>query len=101
MKVTVRMLKAKGACSNQVELFKSLFPNGVEVTEEVCVANADNFDWNWAANNLLTPLQLAKYQRIEAPARADFKRITASARAEYKRITASAFAKAALKGTNK
>ena len=44
MKVTVALLKRKGACSDQVKTFKELFPKGVEITEEVCVGAADKFN---------------------------------------------------------
>ena len=57
MKITARLLKFKGACKEQVEKFKELFPDGVEVTESLCVIHAQDFNWDWAAYNLL-PLEL-------------------------------------------
>ena len=49
MKITVKMLKAKHACSDQVELFQSLFPKGVEPTKALCRKHAEKFNWDWAA----------------------------------------------------
>ena len=93
MKVTVTLLKRKGACSEQVALFKELFPKGVEITEEVCVGVADKFNWNWAAENLLSVPAYAEYQRVTVPAYAEYQRVRAPAYAEYERVTAPADAK--------
>ena len=55
MKITKHLLQSKGACASQVALFAETFPHGTEITEAVCLAVADKFDWNWAAQNLLPP----------------------------------------------
>ena len=53
-------------------------------------------DWMlWLRNKGVwdfTPVQLAEYERITAPALAEYMRTTAPALAEYKRITAPALA---------
>ena len=95
MKVTSRLLKSKGACESQVELFAGLYPKGVAVTEAVCVAVFDKFDWNWAALNLLSEAASAEYERVGAAAWAEYGRVTAPAWAEYERVTASAFGRLA------
>jgi hypothetical protein len=38
-----------------------LFGESVEVTEELSIYHADDFDWYWAANNLLSPEAQSKY----------------------------------------
>src|SRR5208282_5495044 len=72
MHLTYRKLKLAGACSQQLERFRELFPDGVDVTAAVCASVAKEFDWDWAAMNLL-PLRLrADYEAKLAPLRADY-----------------------------
>ena len=92
MKITKRLLQSKGACASQVALFAETFPHGTEITEAVCLAVADKFDWNWAAQNLLPPKSDAEYQRVCAPADAECQRVRAQAYAEYQRVRAQAYA---------
>lgn len=98
-KITLRILKAKGACESQCKRFAALFPDeGVEITEALCIKHADEFNWDWAAQHLLKAPALAEYERVRASAWAEYERVTASASAEYKRVMASAFAKIYLEG---
>jgi hypothetical protein len=102
--LTLATLKAKGACADQCALFRSKFGDSVDVTPELCVSVAAQFDWGWAACNLLTAPALADYERATAaawadydrakaaPARADFERATAAAWADYERARAAAWA---------
>ena len=53
MKVTLKQLKRLNACKDQYDLFASLGLDGVEITGELCIKHAQDFDWNWAAHNLL------------------------------------------------
>ena len=97
MKITLRNLKAKGACEEQVALFKETFGQSVEVTEETCdKAVKAGIDFNWASANLLSRTQLAEYQRIEGPAWAEYQRIRGPALAEYERIRGPAFYQASM-----
>ena len=57
MFITAELLESKNACSRQVLLFKSLFPKGTEVTRELCLRYAQNFDFYWASKHLLTERQ--------------------------------------------
>ena len=68
MKITIRLLKSKGACSEQLEKFKELFPKGVVLTEALCIKHANEFDWDWSAENLLTPTARKLYDETRAPA---------------------------------
>ena len=97
-KITLRILKAKGACESQCERFATLFPKGVEVTEALCIKHADEFDWDWGAQHLLRAPAWSEYEYVKAPASAEYERVVASAWAEYKRATASVFAKIYLEG---
>jgi len=92
MKITKRMLQAKGACASQVTLFAETFPHGTEITEAVCLSVDDKFDWNWAAQNLLSPKADAEYQRVRAQADAEYERVRAQADAEYERVRAQVYA---------
>lgn len=54
MKITSEMLMMLGACDEQTDRFTEAFPFGVpEVTEELCVRHADDFEWCWAVGELL------------------------------------------------
>ena len=78
MKITKHLLRSKGACASQVALFAETFPHGTEITEAVCLAVADKFDWAWAAQNLLSPKSYAEHQRVCAPAYAEYQRVCAA-----------------------
>lgn len=53
MKITPEMLRDLKACEDQYNLFVELFPDGVEITEELCVRHAQDFDFEWVAQHLL------------------------------------------------
>jgi hypothetical protein len=90
MRITLQQLTDKDACQEQVDLFRALFGDSVDVTEELCASVAGKFDFDWAASSLLAPSARAEYKRATAPAWAEYKRATAPAWAEYKRATAPA-----------
>jgi len=88
--ITLRMLREREACDKQVELFRSLFGDAAQVTEDAAVAVADRFNWDWAASNFLTAAALTEYDRVGAAARAEYDRVRAPALAEYDRVGAAA-----------
>ena len=92
--LTLATLKKKGACKEQVALFRKMFGRSVEITEALCVEHAAVFSWGWAAENLLTAPAWAKHERVTAAALAECHRVTAPAWAEYDRVTAAAWARA-------
>lgn len=47
--ITVEQLEDADACESQVELFREKFGGFVELTEELCVQHAQEFDFGWAA----------------------------------------------------
>jgi len=87
MKLSVERLRQLRACPEQVAVFVELFSSEIDVTEELAVEHLDTFDWNWAAEHLLT-----------APAWAEYERVTAPAWAEYERVRACTFARLYGKG---
>jgi hypothetical protein len=66
--ITLKSLQRLHACKPQVALFQELFGESVEVTEELCVKHARDFDWCWAAEHLLTKTQQGVYDEATAPA---------------------------------
>ena len=78
-KITARLLQSKGACANQVAKFRETFPRGVVPTVELAEQHASAFDWNWAAEHLLSPAAWAEYKRVRASALAEYERVVARA----------------------
>jgi hypothetical protein len=89
-KLTLKTLIAKGACKDQVELFKAAFGGRVDVTVALCVKHAGQFDWSWAARNLLSEAGRTDYDRARAPAWADYERAIVEASADYDSATVEA-----------
>ena len=107
MIITAKKLESLGTCADQVELFRHLFGERQKVTVALCRKHAANFDWDWAAANLLSAPARKAYQEAMAPARKAYDDATASARKAcqeatanawkaYQEATAEAFAKAAM-----
>lgn len=84
MKITKTLLRRKRACANQLALFIATFPDGVDVTEAVCVSVADKFHWGWAAHNLLPEPLWDDYDAKRATLRADYEAKVATLWADYK-----------------
>jgi hypothetical protein len=51
--VTWRTLQQLGSCGTYVERFRDRWPEGTIITKEICVENYDDFEWGWAASQLL------------------------------------------------
>ena len=90
--ITLRQLDAKGACQDQRNKFKEIFGSQVEVTLDLCIKHAQDFDFNWAVNHLLSSTARAEYERVTASASLEYTRVTAPAWAEDARVRASAWA---------
>ncbi len=90
MKITYRALKLAGACSKQLNEFKQRFGESVDVTEEACVAVSQEFNWDWAARNLLSQPAWKVYDDAKAYARKAYNDATAPARKAYNAATATA-----------
>lgn len=83
-KITLEDLVNRGACHNYRVKFRDLFGEEVEVTVELCVKYAQDFDWNWARDNLLgwgKPRD--DFDALEGPAYQEMTDVTDPAYKEY------------------
>ena len=106
MKITLKQLELKGACD--LDQFKKLFGNQVEITEENCflALNAHmNLDWvverfftapAWEAYDKATAPAWEAYVKATAPALEAYEKAKAPAWEAYRKAKASAFYKASL-----
>lgn len=86
MRITVKYLKRRGACAEQVALFREHYPNGANVTvPTVRKALRLGLNVGWLVPE---PLR-AEYERQSAPLRAEYDRQHALLLAEYDRQRAS------------
>jgi hypothetical protein len=92
MFITYEVLQAKDACEGQALRFKALFPDGCTVTAALCGTHTREFEWSWAAKNLLSPSARAEYEQACAPAWAGYEQARDTARAEYEQARALASA---------
>jgi hypothetical protein len=92
-RITVELLKAHGACSEEIEQFQELFPKGAPVSmRSFNKAREAGLDVFWTEILLAGPAR-AEYERVTGPARAKYQRVTEQAWAEYERLTGPARAK--------
>lgn len=68
MKITVNMLKARRSCKPQVELFKAMGFDGVEITKRLCATQSRVFDWMGSACALLSTEQETKFYKLSSAA---------------------------------
>ena len=78
--LTLSQLKAAGACAGALRRFTAAFGESTPVTPALACKHADQFSWNWAADNLLS-----------APAQAAYDRATERAWAAYDRAAGNLF----------
>jgi len=91
MRLTAEMLRAREACAGQVATFEDEWPDGVEITETVVRRAVElHLDIDWFAENFLTALALAEYNKVRAAAWAEYEKAAAAAWAEYQKVTAPA-----------
>ena len=83
MKITLKDLRRMGACSGQVELYKSLFGTEVELTREAVVQYGAQFDLNWIAPKIMSEAQYADYESNRASLYADYESKRAPLFADY------------------
>lgn len=81
--LTLATLREKGACKEQVAIFRKMSGARVEITEAWCVEHAGVFSWKWAAEKLLS-----------TPARKAYREAVALARKSYDEARALAWARA-------
>ena len=102
-KLTAEDLRAAGACTEIVAALEAEWPNGAIVTRATCRRAAElGADFDWAAENLLTPTAREAYKKATATgweayekARATgweaYEKARATAREAYEKATATAF----------
>ena len=88
--ITAERLAALGACKQQVNLFRQMFPDGAPLTAETALNVADKFNWDWAAKGLLPPAALKAYEEATAPAGKAYEEATAPAGKAYEEAKATA-----------
>ena len=89
--ITLKQLKERGACLEQMFLFKQLFGNEVEVTVKRCVKYYNKFDWVWVAACLLSNELWEEYEKIRQSAYEEYEKIRQSAQEEYEKSIQSAW----------
>lgn len=92
-KITYALLTRHGACSEQLAMFKRTipldeFPNGVEVTRELCAEHAEKFEWSWAADTLLTEAASAEFDDATRAARKERSRVIRAGNDAYDALVA-------------
>jgi len=101
-RITVEMLKAREACSDQVELFERVFPRGAPVSmRSFAKARKAGLDPRWTAHLLRAPAcveykkvrdaALAEYEKVCAPAWVEYEKVRDAALAEYEKVCAPAW----------
>ncbi len=91
MTITAARLEELGACQDQIDAFRKIWGDGpAPMTVETALEHAQVFNWNWAADKLLSDAEQAEYDRAEAWAYAEYVRAWKAAGAEYDRARASA-----------
>ena len=87
-KITYQQLQDLNACSKQLQLFKELFGDSVELTESVVLEHGHKFDIEWFAFKILL---LAEYNKQVAPLWAEYNKQVAPLWAEYDKQKALLF----------
>jgi hypothetical protein len=84
--LTIKHLKSLGACRDTLDFLKAKFGAESPVTVAICESVAQEIDWDWAVQHLLSDPARAEYERVTGPARAEYERVTGPAQAEYKHV---------------
>jgi hypothetical protein len=90
--ITLQQLRKLNACSGQVQLFKDMFGERVEVSLANDKAYGHLFDINWLVGKLLNASYLTEYKRVRASDYVEYKRVRATAWPEYERVADTAYA---------
>ena len=91
MKISHKTLQDLGACAEQLKLFRSRFgEQEIEVTRALVLAQAQDWEWNWAAGQLLSSAAQAEYYKARAAAWEEWSKADAAVWAEYDKAVAPA-----------
>jgi len=88
--LTSRQLCRAGACQQQVRRFRRMFGTQVEVTPELAASAASEYDWVWAAENLLNATAWKAYEEARATAWQAYDEARATAWKAYEEARATA-----------
>jgi hypothetical protein len=91
--LALEYLGVRGACDGDMDSFKEMFGDSVEVTVELAVANAGFFDFDWAGRTLLWPVGSKEYHRAFKDAHAAARKQINAAYAEYRVASLPALAR--------
>ena len=82
--MTARMLREKGACSDQVDIFAAEWPKGGRVTRHALIRAAElHLNLDWFASTFLPAPAWAAFKQAKATASAAFDRAKATASAAF------------------
>ena len=85
--VTSRFLARLGACEDQLDLFKKVFPRGARLSEaSVIKAVEARLDLGWLAAKTLSGLARAEYRKVCALAWSEYEKACGPALAEYEKV---------------
>jgi hypothetical protein len=90
--ITLAQLKAAGACADALQRFAAAFGESTPVTPSLACKHADQFDWDWAADNLLSAAAQVEYDQAVKRAQVEYETAAAPARVKYAAAAAPALA---------
>ena len=90
--ITLAQLKAAGACADALQRFAAAFGESVQVTPSLAGKYADQFSWDWAADNLLSAAAQVEYDQAVKRAQVEYETAAAPARVKYAAAAAPALA---------
>lgn len=71
--IDYKLLKEKNACQEQLDLFKKLFGDEpIPLTDKTIQKFSPILDILWAAENLLTPIDLVQFNQVHIPAEKEY-----------------------------
>jgi hypothetical protein len=88
--IKLSTLVEKKACTKQVDLFRKMFGEQVELTLELTLDHAQNFSVDWCAEKLLTFAALKAYNEATGPVLKAYAEATGPAWKAYDEATATA-----------
>jgi hypothetical protein len=76
VRMTKELLAGLGSCGDYVRTFRRLFPieqypDGIEINEEVCLEQANQFPWDWAVEQMLTYDGAEEFRKVRNELRAE------------------------------
>ena len=86
MPKTIKLSQLGEACYWQRTLFKEKFGDEVKVSVALARRVAKDFDWDWAADHLLSAPALAEYNKVRDLAWAEYKKVRDLAWADYNKV---------------